>query len=317
MSAAGYSVAAGRRNRSSTAEHPERAGRLASLECVVNVSEGRAGDRLEQLATACGEVLLDLHRDPDHHRSVLTLGGPGQLVEEAARALTATAVASLDLTGHDGRHPRIGVVDVVPFVPLDRSPSGGSAPVDLSPAVAARGRFARWAAAELGLPCFLYGPLPDGTVRSLPEVRKRAFAGLVPDRGPTAAHPTAGACAVGARPVLVAYNLWLAGGDLGLARSVGAAIRGPAVRALGLELSGAVQVSCNLIDPLQVGPAQVYDVVTGMLEGSGVGVDRTELVGLLPEAALQAVPAGRWEQLDLRPETTIEARLSRRGFRPG
>lgn len=89
-----------------------------TLECVVNVSEGRDLELLGALAAACDDVLLDVHRDPDHHRSVFTLGGPAPAVEQAARSLTATTVARLDLAGHDGRHPRIGVVDVVPFVPL-------------------------------------------------------------------------------------------------------------------------------------------------------------------------------------------------------
>jgi glutamate formiminotransferase len=190
------------------------------------------------------------------------------------------------------------VVDVVPFVPL------GGAPLD--DAVAARDRFARWAAATLDLPCFLYGP-----ERSLPEVRRTAFTTLAPDHGPDHPHPTAGACAVGARPLLVAYNLWLAEPDLTRARAIAADLRGPAVRALGLPVGDHVQVSVNLTDPLQVGPAEIYDAVAGR-----VAVARAELVGLLPDAVLRAVDPARWPQLDLGPERTIEARLAAREARP-
>ncbi len=160
----------------------------------MNVSEGRDGPALGAVAAAAGPELLDLHRDVHHNRAVLTLAGAD--VEAAARRVTRTAVDHLDLRTHHGVHPRIGVVDVVPFVPLE-----GSALVD---AVAARDRFARWAGATLGLPCFVYGP-----ERSLPSIRRGAFRELAPDTGPPAPHPTAGACAVGARPVLVAFNLWL------------------------------------------------------------------------------------------------------------
>ena len=300
-----------------------------TLECVVNVSEGRDLELLGTLATACDDVLLDVHRDPDHHRSVFTLGGPARAVEQAARRLTATAVARIDLTGHDGRHPRIGAVDVVPFVPLalgsadDLGPAGklGSAdelrPVDdLGPAIAARDRFAEWAGTILSLPCFLYGPLADGPARTLPAVRRDAFGSLRPDTGPAVPHPTAGGCAVGARPVLVAYNLWLAGGDHALARSVASAIRGPAVRALGLDLAGTFQVSCNLVQPLDVGPAAIYDQVAELLDGTDASITGSEVVGLVPAAILDQVAARRWPELDLRPDATIEARLADRAVRP-
>ena len=221
---------------------------------------------------------------------MLTLGGPE--VEEAVRAVSASAVDTIDITAHDGVHPRMGAVDVVPFVPIDGAG-------DLSDAVGARDRFAAWAGTELELPCFLYGP-----ERSLPDVRREAFQRRQPDRGPPTPHPTAGATAVGARGPLVAYNLWLVPPDLALARSLAAELRSPAVRALGLEVGGHAQVSCNLIDPLDVGPAAVYDAVARRAE-----VDRAELVGLVPAAVLADVPVHRWGELDLHRERTIEARL--------
>ena len=163
----------------------------------------------------------------------------------------------------------------------------------------ARDRFAAWAAAELRLPVFLYGP-----DRTLPQVRKEAWDGLAPDYGPGAPHPTAGAVAVGCRPVLVAYNLWLTGADLAQARAIAARIRSPEVRALGFAVDGQVQVSCNLIAPLVVGPAQVWDQVSRL----GV-IGRAELVGMMPETVLRSVPEARWAQLDLAWDKTIESRL--------
>jgi len=268
------------------------------LECVVNVSEGRRAPVVDAIAAAAGAFLLDVHVDAHHNRAVLTLGGTDHDLEEAVRAVTVEAVATIDLGGHGGAHPRLGAVDVVPFVPL------GTTPFD--DAVSARDRFIAWAAAELGLPGFAYGP-----ERSLPDVRRRAFVDLAPDAGPSAPHPTAGAVCVGARGVLVAYNLWLAPGvDVTVARAVAAAVRGPGVRTLGLDLGGRAQVSTNLIDPLHVGPAPVYDAVAAR-----VAVERAELVGLAPAAVVDAVDPRRRSQLDVDASRTIEARLAERGGR--
>ena len=266
------------------------------LESVVNLSEGRDGKLLSELAKA-SPGLLDVHADPWHNRSVLTLVAND--VVEAALAVAKTAVALLDLRAHEGVHPRLGVIDVVPFVPLGRAGYGG--PIDLGEAVAARDRFATLAADELGLPCFLYGP-----ERSLPEVRRRAFVDLGPDSGPAAPHPTAGACCVGARPCLVAYNLYLASQDLAAARRIARELRCDEVRALGVAVGDEVQVSCNLIAPWLTGPAQIYDEVQSRAE-----ISRAELVGLVPEALLATIPPSRWAQLDLGPDRTVEARLAR------
>ena len=279
----------------------------ALLECVVNVSEGRDEGVLASLAASCGDVLLHLHRDHWHHRSVLTLGGPAPAVEAAARALTVSAVGRIDLGPHRGAHPRLGVVDVVPFVPLP-APAAGT-PADLRRAVQARDAFADWAGRELALPCFLYGPLAGRAERSLPEVRRRAFVTLPPDSGPGEPHPTAGATAVGARGLLVAYNLWVAGVDLATAREVARAIRGGRVRALGLALGDAVQVSCNLVDPLTFGPAEAFDEVAARLHSLGGEIERAELVGLIPDAVLAGTPRSRWAELDIGPTVTVEARL--------
>lgn len=260
------------------------------LECVVNISEGRDLAVIEALTAAAGGDLLDVHRDPHHHRSVWTLVG-----ERAPRAVAAAAVTRIDLRRHDGVHPRLGAVDVVPFVPLGDTP--------FTEAVAARDRFAAWAGRELGLPCFAYGP-----ERSLPDVRRQAFAELGPTTGPAEAHPTAGAVAVGARPVLVAYNVWLVDTPLAEARRIAAGLRGPTVRALGLQVGRRVQVSMNLVDPGRTGPAAVVDAVARQAPVAG-----TELVGLVPDEVLWAQDPERWAELDLAPDRTIEARLAATG----
>jgi len=264
------------------------------LECVINVSEGRDPVVISALAAVAGRCLLDVHSDAHHHRSVLTLAG--EEVEDAARAVAAEAVARLDLGAHQGVHPRLGVIDVVPFVPLAGS--------TIDDAVAARDRFLIWAGAEVALPGFAYGP-----ERSLPEVRRSAFGTLPPSAGPSTPHPTAGAVCVGARPVLVAYNVWLAGGvGVDEARRVAAAVRVPgAVRALGLDVGGRAQVSMNLVDPLVAGPAAAFDAVRALVAVAGA-----ELVGLLPAAVLDGVPRERWEDLDVGRSRTIESRLAER-----
>jgi glutamate formiminotransferase len=246
--------------------------------------------------------LLDIDADRDHHRAVLTLAGDDDVVQAAVRELARRAVALLDLRGHTGVHPRFGVLDVVPWVPLEGWPvrdAAAGTPADKR-ARQARDDFASWASAELGLPVFLYGP-----ERSLPEVRKKAWRTLIPDAGPHAPHPTAGAVAVGCRPLMVAYNLWLRGADLARAKSVAAGIRSPAVRALGFALDGRVQVSCNLVRPFSFGPATVRDLV-----GQLADVERCELVGLVPERVLRSIPEPRWAELDLAPDRTIEHRLA-------
>lgn len=252
------------------------------VECVVNVSEGRRSAVLDALASAAGDDLLDLHADPHHHRAVLTLAG-----EDAPRAVATAAVASIDLRRHWGAHPRLGAIDVVPFVALDAGDD----------AAGARDRFAAWIEDALGVPALTYG---DGGP-SLPDVRRTAR------RTVRAPHPTAGAVAVGVRGVLVAYNVVLAVPDLALARRVAAAVRGPGVRALGLAVGGEVQVSTNLVEPTVVGPADLHDRVAALAP-----VARAELVGLVPDEVLRAVPEDRWPALDLSPDRTIEARLARR-----
>ncbi len=280
------------------------------MECVVNVSEGRDDAVLRQLADAAGSTLVDLHRDPDHNRSVLTLAGRPDVVADAARALARAAVDLIDLRRHEGVHPRVGAIDVVPFVPCLL---GDLPPHDLTAAVELRDKFADWLAAELDVPAFLYGPLPGGGTRSLPDLRRLAFAplregGLKPDFGPRAPHPTAGATAVGARTVLVAYNVWVS--SLETARAVAPRVRNDHVRVLALAVGERAQVSCNLVDPALYGPARLYDAVTELVQEAGGSVEGAELVGLIPSAVLAKISPVRYEELGLSPDATIESRLT-------
>ena len=261
------------------------------IECVVNISEGRDAGVLAQLADACGRDLLDIHTDRDHNRSVFTLVGT-----DAPRRLARAAIDTIDLTTHQGVHPRLGVVDVVPFVAIDEPDAS---------ARSARDEFAQWAGDELALPCFTYDEQC-----TLPEVRRRAFVDLMPAHGPSHPHPTAGACAVGVRHVLVAYNVWLPGGHLELARRIASAVRSNEVRALGLTVGDRVQVSMNLIAPNVVGPAQAFDAVASLARQAHIEPLGAELVGLLPASVLDSVDQRRWEELDLGSDRTIEYRLA-------
>jgi glutamate formiminotransferase len=259
------------------------------LECVINISEGTDTARIDALAQSVGGDLLDLHSDAEHNRSVFTLAGV-----EAPRVLARKAMELLDLSHHEGVHPRVGIIDVVPFVAID--------PSTFDDALRARDDFARFAATELGIPCFLYGP-----ERTLPAIRKHAFVDLAPDHGPREPHPRAGAICVGARPVLIAYNLWLKDSTLQVAKDIAARIRSESVRALGLQVGSAVQVSMNLIDPSVTGPDAVWDFVE-----HHAPIDRAELVGLVPARTLAGIDRSRWTQLDLSSDKTIEARFARR-----
>jgi glutamate formiminotransferase / 5-formyltetrahydrofolate cyclo-ligase len=274
------------------------------IECVANVSEGRDETLLAELALTVAPVLLDRHTDANHHRSVFTLAGAPDDVSQALRELATACVGRLDLGPHQGAHPRLGVLDVVPFVPFH---PGQLPSADLGGVVPLRNEFAQWLSGTFDLPSFLYGPLPGGQSRTLPQVRRMAFTDLAPDFGPAHPHPTAGATAVGARPILVAYNIWVS--TPGVARQVAPRVRSSAIRALGLAVDDRAQVSCNLVDPAHFGPAQLYDQVTALVTEAGGAVTGAELVGLLPQSILAEIPKSRWAELGLSASATIESRL--------
>jgi glutamate formiminotransferase len=278
------------------------------LECVPNVSEGRDADVLDALALACGKALLDRHVDADHHRAVFTLAGDD--TAGAVRSLASAVAARVDLRAHAGVHPRLGALDVVPFVALD-----GSLPRD---AVEAARAFASWAADTLALPVFLYGRA-DAQGRALPDARRDAFGARSPDLGPPHPHPTLGAVAVGARDPLVAVNCELARDDLALARSIASRIRErdgglPGVRALGLRLDsvGRTQVSMNLVALGRTGLQTACRAVDALAREAGTAVARIELVGLVPAAELARCDRDFRTWSGIGPEDTIEGRLAAR-----
>lgn len=265
------------------------------LLAVPNVSEGRDTAVIarigEAFASPRGVRLLDVHRDPDHHRSVFTLAGePGELALGLA-AGARVVLEHVDLGAHAGVHPHVGALDVAPLVHLSERERG---------AACAEALLAGDEVGRLDLPVFLYGVLGDGRTRA--ELRRggpgvlgeRIAAGeLRPDFGPPRLHPTGGATLVAARPPLVAFNLELAPpATLADARRIAAAVRAdaklPGVRALGLELASrdAVQLSCNVEDPVAVPLARLVEAVRGH-----ASVARAELVGLAPEGAFAGFPA--------------------------
>jgi glutamate formiminotransferase len=269
------------------------------LEAVPNVSEGRDASAVEEIARAFASraALLDVHTDADHHRSVFTLAGEEAALVEALLAGIVRAVELIDLRLHDGVHPRVGAVDVVPLVPL--TPRGMGTARRAAHAVADR------IVAEAGLPVFLYGEIGGGRVPAffrrggLDGLARRVESGeLVPDAGPRRIDPRTGVVLVGARAPLVAYNVELATEDVGVARGVAAAVResggGMAgVQAIGLRLprSGGVQVSMNVLDVERSPLHEVVERVTREAAERGAAVAGWELVGLVPEQVLTAATA--------------------------
>jgi glutamate formiminotransferase len=280
------------------------------LECVPNVSEGRDRAALGTLARICGDALLDTHTDPDHNRTVFTLAGPGPRDAEAAVRRLAVGVAeAIDLRDHEGVHPRIGALDVVPFVALDEP---------MAEAVAAARSFAEWISEELAVPVFCYDAA-DPAGRSLPELRRDAWVRRGPDLGPAEPHDRLGTVAVGARRPLVAVNCWIDSDDRALASAVAAAVRErdgglPGVRALGFALSraGLAQVSMNLVDLDRTGLEAACTAVRAHVNARGGDVRKVELVGLVPAAELARCSTGFLAWAALGPDVTIEARLAAR-----
>ncbi|MEX0663403.1 MAG: glutamate formiminotransferase [Acidimicrobiia bacterium] len=273
-----------------------------------NISEGRRADVLDALAIACGPSLLDVHADTDHHRSVFTLAGPGTRdAETAVCALAQVAAARAELTGHEGAHPRLGVIDVVPFVALDE---------DHDVAADAAAAFAVWAVEDLAVPVFFYDDA-DPKRRSLPELRADAFVKREPDAGPPRPHPTLGAVAVGARPPLVAVNCWLDTNDVLVARRLAREVREldggmPGVRALGLLLESVetAQVSMNLVDLPVTGIEAAVSEVRRRAAKDDWEITKVEIVGLIPHAELERCTEEFRDWAEITEAVTIESRLT-------
>jgi glutamate formiminotransferase/glutamate formiminotransferase/formiminotetrahydrofolate cyclodeaminase len=288
------------------------------VECVPNFSEGRDPAVVASLTRAVretrGVLLLDTTSDPDHNRSVLTFAGSPEAVANAAFRSVHAAVNKIDLSRHAGVHPRIGAADVVPFVPVEG--------VSLGHCAEMAQELGRRIWDDLRVPVYLYEAAAQG--RPLEEVRRLAPLGLAPDIG-IGRHPTAGACVVGARRFLIAWNINLRTSDLAAAREIARAIRQSsgglrAVKALGLPLASRhqVQVSINLVD-FEVTPLHVvFDTVAELCNSKGIEIAGSELIGMIPAAAL-AASEGRdlhWE--NLRPELILDGGVMERALRsPG
>lgn len=300
---------------------------MSVIECVPNLSEGRRPELLARYAAAARETpgvyLLDASADASHNRSVLTLAGHAVPLGDAVLALVEAAIETIDLRTHRGEHPRVGAVDVIPFIPL------GATPMAVCTALAEV--TGSKIAERFGLPVFLYeraARLPER--RRLEDIRRGQFEGLVakmaqpewiPDFGPTSPHPTAGAVIVGARPFLIAWNVNLATDRLDVAKAIAARVRErggglPCVKAIGVSLidRGIVQVSMNLTDFSQTPIQAVVDRVTAEAAQRGVSVVESELIGLIPAAALAGTTPEALKLRNFTENKIIENRLRTSGL---
>jgi len=271
------------------------------FEAVPNISEGRRSEVVsaivESITKSGPATVLDVSSDADHNRSVITLAGDAEALFAASMALFAAAIERIDLRQHKGEHPRMGAVDVLPFVPVRG--------VTMADATVLARRVGEEAARRFEVPIYLYGESAAVESRSLlPDIRKGEFEGFPgkiakpewkPDFGPQHVHPSAGVTAIGARPFLIAYNINLGTGDLKIAEKIGKAIRASSggyrfVQAKGIPLEGRgiVQVSMNLLDFRKTPIFRVFETVRSEAERFGVAIVGSEIVGLIPQDALLA-----------------------------
>ena len=272
---------------------------MPTIECVPNISEGRRLDVISGLAETLRAVpglrVLDVQSDATHNRSVFTLAGTAAGLTAGIPKLFEGAIAAIDLRTHKGEHPRLGAVDVVPFIPIDG--------VTMPECVALARTIAAGVATRFGLPVYLYEDASSDPARkNLEDIRRGEFEGLAakmaqpawaPDFGPAAPHASAGASVIGARMPLIAYNINLATNRLDVAKKIATAIRMSSgglrfVKAMGIPLEdrGIVQVSMNLTNYEKTPMYRVFDLVKREAERYGVQVLESEIVGLVPSAAL-------------------------------
>lgn len=293
------------------------------IECVPNISEGRRRHVVEEIAGAAagdGRRVIDLSLDADHHRSVITLVGNPEGLIEGVLHLVRETMERIDLREHRGAHPRMGAVDVIPFVPI-RGVSMADC-VDLSH------KAGEIIAREFGIPVYLYEESATSEKRrNLAEIRKGEFEGLSekmtdsewhPDYGEPRPHPTAGAVAVGAREFLIAYNINLATSNLAVAKRIAAAVRFSTgglryVKALGLllENQGIVQVSMNLTNFRKTPILRTFELVKREAQRHGVMVLGSKIVGTVPRQALYDVAAATLQLEGFSPELVLEERIEK------
>ena len=293
------------------------------VECVPNFSEGRRKDVVEKIVSAIGSVsgvrVLDQEMDADHNRSVITFIGDLRSVAEAAFQGAKAAVALIDMNQHHGAHPRVGALDLLPFIPIQG--------VTMEVCVALARAVGKRIADELRVPVYLYeaaATRPDR--KALPDVRRGEYEGLKveietnpdrkPDFGPSRFHPTAGACIVGARPVLIAWNVNLKTKDMGIAKRIAKAIREsdgglPAVRAKGFELAdrGLVQVSMNMLDYRKTSLVATFEAIRSLAAKEGVEIAESEIIGLVPLDALLEGATQYFKLARFHREQILETRL--------
>ncbi|MDQ4036119.1 MAG: glutamate formimidoyltransferase [Chloroflexota bacterium] len=298
------------------------------IECVPNFSEGRRGEVVDEIARAVGQIegvaVLDQTRDETHNRSVITFAGSAEPVVRAATAAVGRALELIDMEQHTGAHPRIGAVDVIPFVPLGIT--------RLEECVDLARRFGEQIAMRFDLPVYLYGEAalrPDR--RRLADVRRGQYEVIrdeigsnparSPDFGPSRMHPRGGAVAVGARKPLIAFNINLRTDELATAIKIANVIREssggmPAVQAMGILLENPgmrpmAQVSTNLVDWERTGIAAVVREVRRLAHEAGTEIDHCELIGLAPTGALLEVTADALGLADFSADQALELRLAR------
>ena len=290
------------------------------IESVPNFSEGRRPEVIQALVQAIqvpGVLLLDYSSDAAHNRSVLTVVGPPQAVLAGLMQAVRVAASQINLFEHRGEHPRIGATDVVPLVPIQG--------ITLEECITLADQLGRQIGAELELPVYLYAAAARRPERRrLPDIRQGEFEGLVqtigqperaPDFGPARVGP-AGAVVVGARPFLVAYNVYLQTGDVEIAKEIAKRIREssggfPAVQAKGFLVEGQAQVSMNLLDTTKTPLHVVYDEITRQAAEHAIAVDRSELIGLLPQSVMLQAAAHYLRLPNFTPDRTIEGAITR------
>lgn len=292
------------------------------VECVPNFSEGRRPEVVAKIRDAIAAVkgvhLFDVSSDQSHNRTVVTFVVPVETAVDAALAGIRAACELIDLTKHQGEHPRMGATDVVPFIPLEGS--------TMEDCIALARALAERVGRELGIPVFLYeraATRPDR--ENLADVRRGEFEGLrdeigknpnrTPDFGPDRIHSTAGATAIGARPFLVAYNVYLGpAANVPVAKDVARAVRGSSgglrhVKGLGLEVDGQAQVSMNLVDTERTPVHRAFDMVKVEAEARGVSPTWSEVVGLIPERALFDTAARHLQLRNFSTDIVLEHRV--------
>ena len=295
---------------------------MAIIECIPNISEGRRPEIVERAVDAVRRVsgarLLDYSSDASHNRSVITLAGDAESLKTAVLALFEAATAAIDLRTHEGEHPRMGAVDVVPFVPIEG--------VTMDDCVALARDVGRAVAERFNVPVYLYEEASANPLRkNLEDIRRGEFEGLAakmasegwaPDFGPAAPHPSAGASVIGARMPLIAYNINLNTDRLDVAKKIAAAVRFSSggfryVKAMGVTLADRriVQVSMNLTNFEKTPILRVFDAVKREAERYGVNVLESEIVGLVPSGALVDVAVSSLQLTQFARDQILETKL--------